>query len=99
MAYLQPIAWMASWVPIFESGFVRAEIDNGGALRLSAADQPARLRSFGEARPYVAQDATPQPEMPARGVWSGLRPCDAGGHFTCRLGPSLSLLTSNFPSR
>jgi hypothetical protein len=43
----------------FESGFVRAEIDNGGALRLLAADQPARLRSFGEARPYAAQDATP----------------------------------------
>src|SRR5262249_47722297 len=68
-AYLLPIAWMASLVPVFGSGLTRAEINNAGALApcLLAADQPARLRSFEEARPYAAQSAVPAPA--SGGTW------------------------------
>jgi hypothetical protein len=56
-AYLLPIAWLASLVPVFEPGLVRAEINYAGALApcLFAADQTARLRSFEDTRPYGAQ--------------------------------------------
>ena len=57
-AYLLPTAWLASLVPVFEPGLVRAEINYAGALApclLAAADQTARLRSFEEARSYGAQ--------------------------------------------
>jgi hypothetical protein len=69
-AYLLPIAWMASLVPVFEPGLVRAEINNAGALApclLAAADQAGRLRSFEDARPYGAQSAVPAPT--SAGTW------------------------------
>jgi hypothetical protein len=59
-----------------ESGLVRAEIDNAGG--------PRPTRSFGEARPYAAQDATltaGNASTVAFGQDSGHA---MGGHFTCR---------------
>jgi hypothetical protein len=61
-AYLLPIAWTASLLPVFEPGLVRAEINNAGAFApclLAAVDQAARPRSFEEAGPYTARDAIP----------------------------------------
>ena len=59
VAYLLPNSLMASLLPVFEPGLVRAEINNASALApcLLASDQPARLNSFEEARPYSAQSA------------------------------------------
>jgi len=59
-AYLLPIAWVASLVPVLEPGLVRAEINNAGALApclLAAADKADRPRFFEEARPYGALSA------------------------------------------
>src|SRR5260370_40851700 len=61
-AYLLPNVLMASLLPVFEPGLVRAEINNACAFALcllAAADQPDRPRSFEEARPYTAQEAMP----------------------------------------
>ena len=58
MAYLLPNALMASLLPVFEPGLVRAEINDAGALApylLAAADQGGRLRSLEEASSYGAQ--------------------------------------------
>ena len=78
-AYLLPIAWMAFLVPVFEPGLVRAEINNAGALApcLFAADQAARLCSFGEARPYGAQGAIP--DATNAGTWRLVRTPDPRG--------------------
>lgn len=80
-AYLLPIVWMASLVPVFEPGLVRAEINNAGARApclLAAADQAGRLRSFEEARPYGAQSAVPAPT--SGGTWRLVRtPNPRGG--------------------
>jgi hypothetical protein len=79
-AYLLAIAWMAALVPVFESGLVRAEINNASALApcLFAADQAARLRSFEEARPYGAQGAIP--DATGAGTWRLVRtPNPRGG--------------------
>jgi hypothetical protein len=79
-AYLLPIAWMASLVPVFEPGLVRAEINNAGARApcLFAADRAARLCSFEEARPYGAQGALP--DATSAGTWRLVRtPNPRGG--------------------
>jgi len=58
VTYLLPIACIASLVPVFEPGLVRAEINDAGALApylLAAADQGGRLRPFEEASSYGAQ--------------------------------------------
>jgi hypothetical protein len=72
--YLLPIAWMASLVPVFEPGLVRAEINNAGALApclLAAADQAGRLRPSEDARPYGAQSAVAAPT--SAGTWRLVR--------------------------
>jgi hypothetical protein len=80
-AYLLPIAWTASLVPVFEPGLVRAEINNAGALApclLAAVDQTARPRSCEEARPHGAQSAVPA--APSAGTWRLVRtPNPRGG--------------------
>jgi hypothetical protein len=79
-AYLLPIAWMASLVPVFEPGLVRAEINNAGALAPCPliAEQAARLRSLEEARPHAAQGASPA--APSVGTWRLVRtPNPRGG--------------------
>ena len=70
-ACLLPNALMASLVPVFEPGLLRAQINNAGAFAPCplAEDQGARLRSFEEARPYTAQDAIPAAASGARGAW------------------------------
>jgi hypothetical protein len=80
-AYLLPIAWTASLVPVFGPGLVRAEINNAGALApclFAAVDQTARLRSCEEARPYGAQGAIP--DATSAGPWRLVRtPNPRGG--------------------
>jgi len=80
-AYLLPIAWMASLVPVFEPGLVRAQINYAGALApclLAAADQAGRLPFFEDARPYWAQSAVPAPT--SAGTWRLVRtPNPRGG--------------------
>jgi hypothetical protein len=80
-AYLLPIAWMASLVPVFEPGLVRAQINYAGAFApclLAAADQAGRLPSFEDARPYGAQSAVPAPT--SAGTWRLVRtPNPRGG--------------------
>jgi hypothetical protein len=74
------IAWIASLVPFFEPGLVRAEINNAGALAPCplAADQAARLCSFEDARPYGAQGAIP--DATSAGTWRLVRtPNPRGG--------------------
>jgi hypothetical protein len=80
-AYLLPIAWMASLVPVFEPGLVRAEINNAGALApclFATADQVGRLPFFEDAKPYGAQSAVPAPT--SAGTWRLVRtPNPRGG--------------------
>jgi hypothetical protein len=80
-AYLLPIAWMASLVPVFEPGLVRAQTNCAGALApcpLAAADRAGRLPSFEDAKPYGAQSAVPGPT--SGGTWRLVRtPNPRGG--------------------